>query len=103
MSQRALALLATLAVFVSMADAHPRRRIRTRAEAHLSRGLRLMHCGQTNEARHELELARRFGDAIVEQEATWALQDLGVDHRSISIYVEDRVREAEEADERGER
>ena len=82
--------LIALAFLTTVTDAHPRRRVRTRAEAHLARGQRLIDCGQSNDALRELTLARKYGDAVVEQEATWALQRLGVDHRSVPVYTEDR-------------
>lgn len=99
MPQRTV-IVVLFALLAASAQAHPRRPIRTREEADLARGVRSLNCGQWYESRHALERARRHGDAVVVQEATWALQHLGVDHRSIALYVEDRVRVARDAGDR---
>lgn len=88
-----IVLLVCLCAWAAPLAAHPGYslyRVRTRAEKHFARGLRLMDRGQHREAARELELARRYGDAVIVQEATWALQDLGVDHRSVPMVTDDR-------------
>ena len=93
---RCLSLFLCLLAVAAPAVAHPGYslyRVRTRAEAHFARGLRLMDRGQLREAARELELARRHGDAVIVQEATWALQDLGIDHRSVPMITDDAERE----------
>lgn len=99
MSRSLLVLAVALALGAAAVGAHPRRPIRTREEADLARGVRLLNCGQWYGSRRALERARRHGDAVVVQEATWALQELGIDRRSVAVYVEDRVREAKDAGE----
>jgi hypothetical protein len=56
---------------------------------HLTLGLVLMDMGRTEEAVHELELARSFGPASVVSTAHSALQKLGVDHHSVDVVLSD--------------
>lgn len=100
MAYRTLLLSVSLAIVAAPLAAHPGYslyHVRTRAEAHFARGLRLMDRGRTVEAARELELARRHGDATIVQEATWALQDLGIDHRSTPLVLDESEREGQPA------
>jgi predicted Zn-dependent protease len=59
---------------------------------HLLRGRLLGAANRDVRAVESLERARRHGDAVTRQNADWALQELGVDHRSVPLYAEDEPR-----------